>query len=100
MWGMRLAPVLLLAAAALGCPPAPHCPDRNDAKETPEEAALTKQGKDACTRAGERLAALKCKEARKDFVEFCRHMLSQDQPICPTKLARIQSCAEIEGICR
>lgn len=97
---MRSLPLLLLAIAIQGCPPAPVCPNRNDDTETPEEAAMTKQGKDACARAADKLTTLKCKEARPDFAVFCRHTIAEGQPLCATKLSRIKDCGEIEGICR
>lgn len=88
---------LLLVACAGCCCPKPVAPDRVDAAETNDEKAT---GLDACARAGKRLEALQCAEARPDFADFCRHMTAQGVPLCPTKLARITTCAEVRGICR
>lgn len=94
--------LLVLVVLVLGCSGTQHgkCPDRNDDLETPDEAAMTAKGKDACERAGDRLTTLKCKEARPDFAAICREYTKKGQPLCPTKLARIKSCDEVETICR
>jgi len=94
---LGIAGIILLAASCCPTRPPPSCPDRTDASETPEEIS---SGRVACARAGERLAELKCKQARPDFVDFCVHMISSGVPICPVKLARIKTCAEVDTICR
>lgn len=93
---------LVFGFGLLGClPPAPPKDQTyEDDKETPEEVAQAK-GKTACQRAAARLEKLHCKEAEKgDFAERCQELVDAKLPICPTKLARIQSCAEIEKVCR
>lgn len=94
--------LLVLVVLVLGCSGTQHakCPDRNDDLETPDEAAMTAKGKDACERAADRLKKLECKESRPDFAEACREWTKKGQPICPTKLARIKSCDEVDTICR
>jgi hypothetical protein len=95
---------LALVLLALGCGGTHHgtCPDRNDDLETQEEVAMTAKGKDACARASDRLASFSppCKESRPDFADICRELVKKGQPICPTKLARITSCAEVDKVCR
>lgn len=89
----------LVLALLLGCSPAapaPVCPDRRDDTETPAEAS---QG-DACHRAGLRLAKLGCPEARPDWDAFCHNAVENGVPLCPTKLARVKSCAEVADVCR
>jgi hypothetical protein len=90
----RLALVFFLVLA--GCPDPKNPVDYQDDKETSVEA---KQGS-ACQRAGKRLAELKCKEAAPDFAEQCQKLVDQGLPICPTKLARIKTCAEVDTVCR
>lgn len=89
--------LLLAVACASCCCPKPVSPDRVDASETDIERA---SGLDACARAGKRLEALKCAEARPDFADFCRTMTAQGVPLCPTKISRIATCAEVQTICR
>ena len=80
-----------------GCPPAKGPVDYTDDPETPVEA---KQGT-ACQRAAARLKKLECKEAAPDFAELCEKLVKEGKlPVCPTKLARIKSCDEVETICR
>lgn len=94
-----LATLVLLApfSLGLGCPPAPNCPTRLDDPESAQEQAT---GLDACARAAKTLHDLHCPEDRPDFADFCRHMLGEGIPLCPTKLSHIKSCAEIKDICR
>lgn len=89
---------LLVVLSTLGCPPPapPKNPVYDDEKETPVEA---KQGT-ACQRAADRLAKLHCKESAPDFAQRCQELVDAKQPICPTRIARIKSCEEIETICR
>lgn len=89
-----------LLGAVLACcarPPSPSCPMRlRDDQETPEEA---KAG-DACHRAGLTLKALACPEYNANWDAFCRDMVARGVPICPTKLARVKTCAEVDEVCR
>ncbi len=98
---MRVFAPLTLLILTAGCSPArpAACPDRSDDQETDAELAGA-AGKDACDRAGARLAALKCPEARPDFGAFCRNALANHVPICPVKLSRITKCAQVDGVCR
>lgn len=94
------APLTLLILTAACSPARPaECPDRRDDQETDAELAEA-PGKDACERAGDRLAKLQCPEARPDFAAFCRNAIAHNVPICPVKLARITACAQVEGVCR
>jgi hypothetical protein len=88
----------LLAGASCSCspPPSPSCPSRVDDTETPAELGLG----DACHRAGLRLAELKCPEARPDWDAFCHEMAKQGVPLCPAKLAKVATCADVAKVCR
>lgn len=88
---------VLGAVLGVGCCPTPPREPRVDLEETPEEKAT---GLDACARAAARLAKLSCPEASPHFAEKCRYLLSKNQPICPTRIARMTACEDIEGICR
>lgn len=94
--------IAFLLVFIMSCCPKPVTPPVNyqDEQETPEEVAQAKKGNTACVRAGKRLAALKCPEASADFAKLCQQLVDSGQPICPTKLARIKSCAEVDTICR
>lgn len=84
-------------AWAAECTTAQAKVNRDDDEETAEEKA---SGIDSCTRASTRLATLKCPEARPDFADVCRNALANKVPICPSKLAKIKTCAEVKDICR
>lgn len=66
----------------------------------PDDPVTDEARADACTRAGARLTALGCKEARPDFATFCRYELANDIPIHPQCLASITTCAEVDSKCR
>lgn len=68
--------------------------------DLPEDDGELATGLDACARAAKRLDALHCPEARPDFAAFCRHEVEHGVPICPTRLARIKTCAEVATVCR
>ena len=90
------AALTLLALASLSCaPPKPACgvPD-------PDLDASPAAQRVACTRAGDRLKELSCKEARPDFVDFCLAMLAEHIPIRPSCLSTIATCADVDGKCR
>jgi hypothetical protein len=99
---MRVSYVLVLAIALANCCPSrpAACPTtRVDAEATDEEVRSSGKS-DACDRAGDRLAKLKCKDARPDFGAFCRNALKFHIPICPVKLSRITDCAQVAEVCR
>jgi predicted small lipoprotein YifL len=90
---------LLALALLLGlssCPGPKGPVDYQDDPETPIEA---KAGT-ACQRAARRLELLKCKEAAPDFAEQCQKLVDQKLPVCPTKIAKIKTCGEVETVCR
>lgn len=82
-----------------GCP-RPDPKSGVDYKDDPETPMEAKQGT-ACQRAAKRLSDLKCKDAAPDFAVLCEKLVKEGKlPVCPTKLARIKSCDEVETICR
>jgi len=93
----RVALALAVGILAAACSPQPPvCPSRQDDTESPAELA----GGDACHRAGVRLQALGCPEARADWDDFCHHMAKEGVPICPAKIAKIAKCSDLAGVCR
>lgn len=90
-----------LAALVVGCPGPKSPVDYDDVEPTPDEAAQAKKGKTACQQAAAHLEALKCPEAAAgDFAVLCQQRVDNKWPICPTKLARIKTCAETATVCR
>jgi hypothetical protein len=75
--------------------PAPVSPEPFPDEVLPDEAAR----REACSKAGANLEALKCREARPDFVDFCMYQLRESLPFRPVCLGRVKACAEVES-CR
>lgn len=99
--GLRFVKTLMMKLGVAGslvftaCPQ-PKCPSRTDDAPTVDEQHA---GSD-CHRAGERLRVLRCKEYREDWDTFCEDLIRENVPVCPVKLSRIASCAEVDSICR
>lgn len=85
---------ILASVLTFACCQPPECrrPPPPD-PELPTEASKEQ----ACEQAGTRLAALKCKEARADFKDFCLYELAHDVPLRPTCLAKITTCADVKA---
>lgn len=77
------------------CPPSPAKCGASD----PTLDASKSDQRDACDRAGARLSALKCPEARPDFVEFCLSTLDAGIPLQPICISQIAACSGVEA-CR
>jgi hypothetical protein len=38
--------------------------------------------------------------AKVSYETFCQHQVDHGTPLCPTKLAKVRSCKEIDDVCR
>ncbi len=105
--GLVAALLVVAPYTIAGCSsaPSPNCPDRRDGVPDPSSEV---SGGDACARAasrlelgdGTKLNPKPCADWRPNFAIACRKLVDDGIPICPGKLARIKSCAEVAGICR
>lgn len=89
--------VLLALTLAVGC-----CRDSTTPKQPDDpDIGLTDDMKlEVCTRAGNHLEELHCKQARPDFAVFCRDMLRDNIPLRPSCIAKVKTCQEINEVCR
>jgi len=81
-----------------GCGPASN--PKHPSSPDPDIDAPADQKLVVCTKASDRLEALHCKEARKDFPKFCVDMLNDNIPIKPSCLSQINSCDDINAKCK
>jgi len=96
--------VLAILAIAACSPAATSCEARfADDRETAMEAS----GGTSCERAARNLRkvcpsrVLQIEDlANVSYETWCQYQIDHGTPLCPTKLARVKACKEIDDVCR